>query len=451
MHKGGCGGMGPSLLRSLNMQAVLASVRDHGPITRADVARTTNLSPVTVSATVRLLIEQGFVREAGPTLTPAGKRATLLEFVGDVFYVVAVVADGSSLTAACFDLSGHRLSSVHRRGVDTQAAVEEELPSAVDEALTGPARDRLLAVGIAVTGIVDPQGGVVQESGLFGVRRWPLADRVGEALGGVTVVVENDVNALLVGDRYVRAHRGRANILAVCLTHGVGGAILVRGSIYHGHDHVAGELGVLMTQGRDGSTCTLEQAVGERFLLERLRRCDPAFADGEGPGVLERLGKAPLSPAARAVVDDATERLVRAVVNATVLLDPDEVVLAARPWGVRLFGEPLRHALASEYIHPVPLRILDDPVAAELAGAAALAMSVTALTDPLSSTPRPGQGGAGGDDLGRHGNAVAQPPSGTGSSGAGAPSDRRAALGGLSTAELGNTPPLIRGWREAAD
>ncbi|MCL6596262.1 MAG: ROK family protein [Firmicutes bacterium] len=408
-------------------------MRDHGPITRADVARTTHLSPVTVSATVRLLIQQGFVREAGPTLTPAGKRATLLEFVGDVFYVVAVVADGSSLTAACFDLSGHRLSGVHRRGVDTPAAVERELPPAVDEALAGRARDRLLAVGVAVTGTVDPQRGVVQESGLFGIRRWPLGARVSQALGGVAVVVENDVNALLVGDRYVRAHRDRANILAVCLTQGVGGAILVRGSIYHGHDHVAGELGALSTQGRDGSTCTLEQAVGERFLLERLRRSDPSFAAAD-PGALERLGEAPLSPAARAVVDDAADRLVRSVVNAAVLLAPDEVVFAARPWGARLFGEPMRRALASELSHPVPLRILDDPVAAELAGAAALAMSVTPLTDPLSASPQPGQSGAPGADLGRHARAVPLVPTGTASSGAGAPWDRRTAGGGPSAA-----------------
>jgi predicted NBD/HSP70 family sugar kinase len=368
--------MGPSLVRTLNLQAVLASVRDHGPITRADIARRTGLSPVTVSATIRLLIQQGFVREVGPTLTPQGKRATLLEFAGDARYVVAAVADGSPLTVACYDLGGHRLSEVRRAGVSDVDRLEAELPAMVWEALGERERRRLLAVGVAVSGTVDPQRGVVQESTLFRARQWPLGPRLSQALGGVPVRVENDGNALLVGDHYGRSRRGRAHVLAVFLNRGVGGALLLRGTVHHGHDHLAGELGALRTVGRDGSAATLEEVVGEPWLEERLRRAGERAAD------LSQVVAAP-SDRARPVLEDAVERLVGAVVNACILVAPDEVVFSGRPWALELFASPLRRALADALPYPIPLRVLDDPVAAELAGAAALAMSVTPLTDPM--------------------------------------------------------------------
>src|SRR5205809_1076075 len=53
----------PSLLRALNERTVLDAVRLDGPISRAEVARTTGISRPTVSLVLRSLLEDGLVRE----------------------------------------------------------------------------------------------------------------------------------------------------------------------------------------------------------------------------------------------------------------------------------------------------------------------------------------------------------------------------------------------------
>ena len=61
----------PQLIRALNEQLLLGHIRDHGPCSRADLARLSGLSKPTVSLALATVEQAGLIREAGA----AGSRS----------------------------------------------------------------------------------------------------------------------------------------------------------------------------------------------------------------------------------------------------------------------------------------------------------------------------------------------------------------------------------------
>ena len=69
----------PSLLRAINERSVLEFVRRMGPVSRAQIARDSDLSKPTVSQALASLLEAGLVREAGRASGKRGPAAVLYE------------------------------------------------------------------------------------------------------------------------------------------------------------------------------------------------------------------------------------------------------------------------------------------------------------------------------------------------------------------------------------
>ena len=95
----------PGLMRKLNKDAVLELVRQAGPISRADLARHTLLSPSTISAITVELIEAQLVRETGAGLSRGGRRPVLLEFNREAGVVVGVEMGVTHLTVLVTNLA----------------------------------------------------------------------------------------------------------------------------------------------------------------------------------------------------------------------------------------------------------------------------------------------------------------------------------------------------------
>src|SRR5260370_12987296 len=67
------------LIRALNEQLLLGHIRDHGPCSRADLARLSGLSKPTVSLALATVEQAGLIREAGQRIGPPGRSAPLYE------------------------------------------------------------------------------------------------------------------------------------------------------------------------------------------------------------------------------------------------------------------------------------------------------------------------------------------------------------------------------------
>lgn len=237
----------PEHARAHNRTLVLQTLLDDGPSSRADLARATSLTRVTVSDLVAELVAEGLLVELGTREdSRPGKPATLVDLARDAFLIVGLdLSDAAAFRGALLAIDGTVLdrAELPTRG----AAGEEALALAIDLARTlrDRAATRVLGVGVGTPGVVDVDGVVLQAPNLD----WhdlPLRDRLVDALG-VPVHVANDANAALLAER----GRSNADLLVVRIGLGVGAGLAVGGVPVRGTRSAAGEIGHV-TIGTDG-------------------------------------------------------------------------------------------------------------------------------------------------------------------------------------------------------
>ncbi len=120
------------------------------------------------------------------------------------------------------------------------------------------------AVGIGSPGPLDPRAGLVIESSNLGFRNFPLGPRLAEEFRR-PATIDNDVNAGMWGEFKMGAARGASNALGLFWGTGIGGGLIVNGTLYHGSSKNAGEIGHMIVQA-DGPRC----GCGRRGCLEAM-------------------------------------------------------------------------------------------------------------------------------------------------------------------------------------
>lgn len=195
------------------------------------------------------------------------------------------------------------------------------------------------ALGVGVPGLVSPEPGEVVTSPNFpDWRNVPLRNLLERALC-LPVHVENDVNAIVVGEWMFGAAQGARDVLAVTLGTGVGGGLILGGELRRGPDGTAAEVGhvAAMPQGRAcrcGSRGCLEAYASATALTARateLGLLEPSVASAEGLAALARGG----DRRARRVFAEAGRYLGIVLAGAANLLNLEVVVVGggvSRSW-----------------------------------------------------------------------------------------------------------------------
>jgi len=251
-------------------------------------------------------------------------------------HVLALDVGGTKLAAGVVDDRGELLV---RAQVPTPADDAAALGAAV-KGLLGEVREAagvpLVACGVGCGGPMTRGGAAVSPLNIGAWRGYPLRDEVA-ALTGLATWVDNDAKALALGEGWVGAARGATDYLAMVVSTGVGGGLVLDGRLLDGADGNAGHIGhVNAVPG--GRRC----ACGALGCLE---------AEASGTAIAARTGRPPReAPEAERV---RTGELVgRVVASAVALLD---VRLAVVAGSVALgYGDVFFHAAQ---------RVLDEQAA----------------------------------------------------------------------------------------
>ena len=189
---------------------------------------------------------------------------------------------------------------------------------------------RLVAVGVGCGGPMEAGGVTVSPLNINQWRRFPLPERL-RSLVELPVFVDNDAKALALAEGWLGAARGVADYLAMVVSTGVGGGIVLGGRLLQGAAGNAGHIGHIVVE-PDGYE--LEGHV--RGVLE---------AEASGTAIEAQTGRP--AAAASASVVERTGRLVgQAVGSVANLLDLRLAVVAG---SVALgFGEPFFAAAQAE-------------------------------------------------------------------------------------------------------
>ncbi len=113
------------------------------------------------------------------------------------------------------------------------------------------AADRIAVCGVGCGGPMSPHGETVSPLNIGGWRGFPLRARLAE-LTGVDTFVDNDAKALARGEGWVGAAAGCDNFIAMVVSTGVGGGIVLDGRLLDGRLGNAGHIGhvVVVPDGR---------------------------------------------------------------------------------------------------------------------------------------------------------------------------------------------------------
>jgi len=273
---------------------VLQQLFRDGPASRADLARTSGLTRVTVSDLVSGLLEDGLVEELGvPTGSRVGKPPFLVGLVADAAHILAVdLTPDDRMAGAVLNLAGEvkareSLPLEGRAGTDAVALLRELL------ALLRKATDRpILGVGIGSPGVVSAEGVVIDAPN----RAWRDLD-LARLLSGeldLPVFVANDANTAVLGE-HTFGDAEESGLLLVRVGTGVGAGLIVEGVLVQGHRFAAGELGHVQIDPA-GASCAcgrrgcLETVLAAARLRARLAGATPAEASARLVEAGEMLG-----------------------------------------------------------------------------------------------------------------------------------------------------------------
>lgn len=291
-------------MKTLNKSAILNVIRLHSPISRADIAKLTKLTPPTVTNLVGELIQSNLVVETDLGESTGGRKPILLRINSSAFYVVGVVAGSKRVKAVTTDLNGQVVHQVQNK-YPANPSVEQffqTLTCTITQIFqeTDPKRDAYLGIGVGMHGLVDPNQGLSIFAPNLNLRNMALKSHLEQSFS-LPVEVENDVRALAMGESWFGQGQGLADFICVHLGTGVGAGIILNNRLYRGATYTAGEIGHT-TIDINGPKCScgnygcLESlaggpalarraqqsiSLGKRSLIEDLVQGDPDKIDGE--------------------------------------------------------------------------------------------------------------------------------------------------------------------------
>ena len=330
--------------RRLHRQRLLDAIRRYGPISRADLAKRTHLSPPTVSALVEELVEgPGLLREVGIGASSGGRPPILLEFNADVGCLVGVDIGSRTLRMAIADLQGRVIARHHERThAESLDAAIEQIGNGVAVLLERAGRDpsRLFAIGVGAPGMTDVNAGrVISAANLAGWTDVPLREQL-QTRFQADVHVDNDANMAALGERWQGVARQTGDFVFLALGAGVGAGIVVGGRLHRGHRWYAGEISRMTLDYREwqvdfGARGYLESRISAAAIPDWVdARKIVAGHDPEGAIRVIFDAARDGDPQAGQVVEELAVYLGVAIANLVSVLDPELIV----------FGGGLSHA-----------------------------------------------------------------------------------------------------------
>jgi glucokinase len=389
---------GTSLARRLNERLVLESIFEHGPMSRVAVARLTGLSKPTVSSIVDGLVDAGLVQQQGRTSGGIGRTAALYEVDGRVGNVVAIDLGGTKITGALADLYGNvRAERTEATNTESTKALIDQLSDLAHLLAheSGVRWSAVRAIAVGVPGTVDPEtGGINLAYNIPDLSKLSLADELRRLGKNLVVVVENDVNAAAVGERWQGWANDCDNFAFIAIGTGIGAGLVVNGQLCRGMGGAAGEIGYLPF-GDDPFApdvdCRgpLEAAAAGRGVIAALERRLTGGASSTltvGSTVSDIFDAAIRGDnLAREIFERETRLIAMTIAAMAAVVAPDLVVLGGGVGSNAILLEPVRrhaHSLIAQ-----PLRIEQSALGERAALVGALALGLAAARTVVLTPP----------------------------------------------------------------
>ncbi len=316
-------------VRQRNLSRLLRLVHEGGPLSRATLTEATGLNRSTIADLVSELARRGLVIEHAPAA--AGRVGRPSPVVAASADVVAIAAnpevDALEIAAIGLDRSVRLRDRIEL----DHLATPEEIAHLLAERITrwrgdALASARIVAVGLAVPGLVSALDGLVRTAPHLGWTDAPVRDLV-TAATGLPTTVGNDASLGVIAEHLFGAGRGVDDLVYLNGgASGIGGGLIVQGMAVGGAGGYAGEFG----QNRPGIATVADRRAGAGVLEDEVSRARLLAVAGLASADESTLAAVLHTSSAPSVTEEvARQRRILSTALATPVnvLNPSVVVL----------------------------------------------------------------------------------------------------------------------------
>lgn len=234
-------------VRRHNRSVVLQAILHHGPTSRAHLTQLTGRTPATISSLVGELLEEGIVEETGRNgRASAGRPRITIEFAPGGAHAVGVHLGVEEIAIGLVSPRGQicHEDTFRRPSLLGPAETCGLVGEAVERLLAAAAvpRDRVVGVGVGITGLIDPVQGRVIQSVDMGWQDVAVAAPLQRELN-LPVHVGNNVQAMALAESWFGAHKDVADLALLYVGTTVGVGLVIGGRLLGGAGWGAGQIG----------------------------------------------------------------------------------------------------------------------------------------------------------------------------------------------------------------
>ncbi len=328
-------------------------------ISRADIARVTGLSKPTVSNLVADLESSGLIRLASTPTTSGnvGRPAALYEFVPEAGFVVAADIGATKIIVGVANLLG---TVVTEQELETGPNAETALNRVAETA-----RLMLSEVGgqagsacVGVPGIYRPGTDSVEQAlNLPGFEGLRVRAKLEELLD-IEVHVDNDVNLAALAEADLDIDQ--TNFAAISIGTGIGMGIIVGGELYRGGTGAAGEVGSLVLHDSPADTNSpliLEDVSSAPAIRKQFGQAEESgyptelHGNADVPEIFDAAAQG--DPAAVRVLETAAAAMATAIMQLSLIIDPERIVFGGGVGANQVFVEAVNADLHRRLSPPV--------------------------------------------------------------------------------------------------
>jgi len=294
-------------MRASNFALVISAVREHGQISRADLAPLVGLTPATITNLVNLGIEDGYLIEVGSGTSQGGRRPKLIELNEEAGYIIGIEINAKEVICILSDFKENIIAKRYfhiEPDVEAEALIDKIAETAkemIDE--KGLTNEDIFGAGFATVGPCDHLNGIIVQTPNFPKwRNVRVADLFREKTG-IPVYMEKETAAFALNEAWQDKAKKYKRILCVnVFALGIGGGMALDRAIFHGHNDGGLEIGHMTVQ-PDGPVCVC----GKKGCLERMadgRAAVEYYRNYVAEGMATQI-KPPLNPSLADVIEGA--------------------------------------------------------------------------------------------------------------------------------------------------
>ena len=362
---------GDNNLRGSSISNILEIIRLQGSVSRVQIADILGLTPASISKLTKKLISKDFILEerVERKKSGAGRPQVLLKLNTQIGYVMGVYLAPEKINVIISDLNlkifGNQSQTIKKF---TKKGIMDQLFSMMDELLLDVDREKVFGVGVAMNGMVNPVNGSAIFSPHYNWYDFPLSRAIEEKYG-FTVLVDNDVRAMALGEMKFGVAKGQNDFVLINIANGIGSGIVIDGKLHRGVNFSAGEIGHLTIDSSIEERCScgskgcleilasnwvilkktkkkLEEGVESKYLSEKIENLeieDICYAAKKGDAL------------ARSILEETAGYLSLGMRHLINLLNPEMIVLVGKlnACGDMFYKELIRLIKENALIDPI--------------------------------------------------------------------------------------------------